>query len=266
MARAYDEHPAAAVERLDHVLELAPFNPDARIARATVYFWRGWTRYARDEADAVLAVAPGNADAHALHIQTDIALDDWRAARAQWLHDHSEQVLSERDSLALQRRLSWHDRPEISIQSGTERQPGFARNQPGMVDRRPRVLGSDPGSYRCFAHLRQAHTDLIASTLVRTWGGAGVEATGRAMAASLELAGVSGEPGAAALVRAAWQPADGARLSLQAASSDPDTPARASAHDIRERTVLLSNGYDWNESTGVGLDFGWDTSPTAIDS
>jgi len=258
MARAYDEHPAAAVERLDHVLELAPFNPDARIARATVYFWRGWTRYARDEADAVLAVAPGNADAHALHIQTDIALDDWRAARAQWLHDHSEQVLSERDSLALQRRLSWHDRPEISIQSGygTGSQASLATNQEWSIDARG-FSAPIQDRYRLFAHLRQAHTDLIASTLVRTWGGAGVEATGRAMAASLELAGVSGEPGAAALVRAAWQPADGARLSLQAASSDPDTPARASAHDIRERTVLLSNGYDWNESTGVGLDFGW---------
>ena len=56
------------------------------------------------------------------------------------------------------------------------------------------------------------------------------------------------------MLRAAWQPADGAHLAAQAASSDPDTPARASGTGIRERTLRLSSGYDWNESTGVGAD------------
>ena len=257
MARAYDEHPAQALASLDRVLEQAPFSSDARVARATVYFWRGWSRRAHDEAGAVLAVAPRNSDAQALQIQTDLALDDWRSARSALMRQASEQDLAERDLLDLRRRLGWHDRPQISIQSGfdTGSQSAIATNRDWLIDTRAYTAPIED-RYRLFAHLRQTHTDLSPSNLVRTWGAVGLEATRRAMAGSLELAEVSGQSGPAAVIRGAWQPADGTRLSLQAASSDPDTPARASVNDIRERTVLLSSGYDWNESTGIGLDVG----------
>jgi biofilm PGA synthesis protein PgaA len=258
MARAYDEHPAQAVARLDRVLEQAPFNPDARADRATVYLWRGWPRRARGEADAVLTVAPHNADARALQIQADMALDDWRSARAALSSDSAAQDLRERDLIDLRQRLSWHDRPEVAIESGfgTGSQTNVATYRDWFVDTRATTALIDQ-RYRFFGHLRQAHTEVAPSALIRTWGGAGVEAAGRALSGSLELAGVQGEPAPAAVLRATWQPADGARLSAQAATSDPDTPARASANGIRERTLQLSSGYDWNESTGVGADFGY---------
>ena len=257
MARAYDEHPEQAVTRLDRLLEEAPFNPDARSSRATVYSWRGWPRRARAEADAVLTVAPHDTDAHALQIQTDMALDDWRDARAALASKDAEQSLSQRDLLDLRRRLGWHDRPEVTFESGygTGSQTNVATYRDWMFDARAYTAPIDE-SYRVFAHLRQTHTDIIPSTLVRTWGGAGLEGTWRTLSGSLEVAGVGGQPGPAAVLHAAWQPADGARLGLQAATSDPDTPARASAADIRERTLQLSSGYDWTESTGIGADLG----------
>jgi biofilm PGA synthesis protein PgaA len=258
MVRAYDEHPAQALAQLDRLLEEAPFSPDARTAHATVCYWRGWPRRARDEADAVLTVAPHNTDAHALRIQTDMALDDWAGARAALRSDSADQDLTDRDRLELAQRLGWHDRPQVTIESGygSGSQTNLATYQDWVVDSH---VYSAPieDRYRFFGHLRYAHTDVRPSTLERTWGGAGVEATHGALAGSLELAGVQGEPGAAAVLRGVWQPADGARLSAQGATSDPDTPARASINGIRERTLSLSSGYDWNESTGVGLDGGF---------
>jgi biofilm PGA synthesis protein PgaA len=257
MVRAYDEHPAQALAQLDRLLEEAPFSPDARCAHATVGYWRGWTRRAREEADAVLAVAPHNTDASALRIQTDMALDDWASARAALRSDGGEGNLTDRDRLELGQRLSWHDRPQVTIESGygTGSQTNVATLQDWMVDSHVYTAPIED-RYRFFGHLRYTHTDLSPSALERTWGGAGVEASGRALAASLELAGVQGEPGPAAVLRGTWQPADGARLSAQAATSDPETPARASIHGIRERTLSLSSGYEWNESTGIGADVG----------
>ncbi len=258
MVRAYDEHPAQAVGRLDALLEQAPFSADARSARATVWLWRGWPRRAQAEADAVLTVAPRNSDAHALRIQTDIALDDWRSARAALLSDDAGQALSERDLRELGQRLHWHDRPEIAIDAGygTGSQTNVATHRDWMIDTR---AYSSPieDRYRLFAHLRDTRTDIAPAALARAWGGAGLEATARSVSGSIELAGVQGEPGPAAVLRTVWQPADGARLTAQAATSDPDTPARASGAGIRERTVQLGSGYDWNESTGVGADFGY---------
>jgi tetratricopeptide (TPR) repeat protein len=257
MARAYDEHPDQAVARLDRLLEQAPFSADARSNRATVYLWRGWPRRARSEADAVLTVAPHNADARAARIEADMALDDWRGARAE-LSSDAAQDLRERDLAELRQRLSWHDRPEVTIAAGygTGSQTNVATYREWSVDTRATSATLDE-RYRLFAHLREARTDIAPSALWRLWGGAGVEASGRALSGSLELAGVQGEPGPAAVLRGVWQPADGARLSAQAATSDPDTPARASAAGIRERTLQLSSGYDWNESTGVGADVGY---------
>jgi biofilm PGA synthesis protein PgaA len=258
MARAYDEHPDQALARLDRLLEEAPFSPDVRSNRATVTFWRGWTRRARSEVDAVLTVEPRQADARSLRIQTDIALDDWRSVRAALRSQDAQRDLRERDLIDLRQRLSWHDRPEVAVESGygTGSQTNVATYRDWFIDTRV-FTGTIAERYRLFGHLRQTHTDLLPSTLVRTWGGAGLEATGRALSGSLELAGVQGEPAPAAVLRAVWQPADGARLTAQAATSDPDTPARASANDIRERTLQLSSGYDWNESTGVGADFAY---------
>jgi biofilm PGA synthesis protein PgaA len=257
MVRAYDEHPDQALAQLDRLLEQAPFSPEARSARATVCYWRGWTRRARDEADAVLAVAPHSTDAYALRIQTDMALDDWASARAALRSDSSDNDLTDRDRAELGQRLIWHDRPQVTIESGygTGSQTNAATYQDWTVDSHVYTSPIED-RYRFFGHLRYVHTDLSPSALERTWGGAGVEATGRALAGSLELAGVQGEPGPAAVLRGAWRAADGARLGAQAATSDPDTPARASVNGIRERTVSLTSGYDWNESTGIGADVG----------
>jgi biofilm PGA synthesis protein PgaA len=110
--------------------------------------------------------------------------------------------------------------------------------------------------YRLFAHLHEAYTDVSPVSLWRTWGGAGAEAAWPGLSASCELAAVSGESAPAAVLHGTWQPADGARLGLNLATSDPDTPARASASGIRLRTASVNAGYDLNESTGFGADFG----------
>ena len=258
MVRAYDEQPAQALPQFDRLLEQAPFSPDARTARATVWFWRGWPRRAHDEADAVLTVAPRNSDARALRIQTDMALDDWGSARAALAAEEADQQLRERDLRELRQRLRWHDRPEIAIEAGygTGSQTNVATYRDWVVDTRAYSAPIED-RYRLFAHLRQTHTDISPSALVRTWGGAGLEASSRSLSGSLELAGVGGEPGPAAVLRTVWQPADGARLAAQAATSDPDTPARASGAGVREHTLQFSGGYDWNESTGIGADLGY---------
>jgi biofilm PGA synthesis protein PgaA len=257
MARAYDEHPAQAVERLDRILDEAPFNADARAARAEVYLWRGWPRRARAEDRAVLAVAPRNRDARALQLQTDMELNDWPGARAHLAADTDEQALSERDEQQLASRLRWHQRPQFLLSSGygTGSQSAVAANREWQLD--AQGFGAViHDRYRLFAHFHEVYTDVSPVSLWRTWGGLGAEAVWPGLSASCEMAAVSGEPVPAAVVHGSWQPADGARLALNLASSDPDTPARASANGIRLRTASLNAGYELNESTGIGADFG----------
>jgi biofilm PGA synthesis protein PgaA len=257
MVRAYDEHPAQATARLDRILDDAPFSADARTARAQVLMWRGWPRRAREEVQTVLAVAPRNRDARALQLQTDMELNDWRGARDHLDVDIDEQALSERDEQQLASRLRWHQRPQVLLSSGagTGSQSAVATNRDWQTD----VQGFSAAiadRYRLFAHLHEAFTDVSPTALWRTWGGLGAESVWRDLSASLEVAAVSREPAPAAVLHGSWQPADGARIGLSVASSDPDTPARASANGIRLRTASLSTGYDFNEATGIGADVG----------
>ncbi len=257
MARAYGEQPSQALTRLDAILEEAPFSADARASRGAVYFWRGWPRSARDEAQAVLAAAPRNRDAKALQVQTDMALDDWTLARAHLDLAIAQNALSDRDAQQLASRLEWRQRQQVAIESGygTGTETSIAVNREWHVDTRAYSSPMDT-AYRLFAHLREAHTDVSPLALSRTWSALGVDGVWPGLAASLEVAHISGEPTPGVRAQGSWQPADGARIGLQAASSDPDTPARASASHIRERTAQLSTGYDFNESTGVGADLG----------
>ncbi len=257
MVRAYAEHPAQALERLDTLLDEAPFSVDARSARATVYSWRGWIRRALGETDSVLAVAPRNRDARALQVQTDLALDDWVMARRHLAAAVAEDALSDRDAQQLDSRLRWHQRPQVLIESGfgTGTQTSVATNRDWHFDSRVYSAPIEE-RYRVFGHVRQSNSDISPTSLSRTWGGLGLDALWRGLAASLELAGVSGESAPAAQFLASWRPADGTRIGLAAASSDPDTPARASANGIRMSSTQLSSGYEFNESTGVGFDVG----------
>jgi biofilm PGA synthesis protein PgaA len=252
MVDAYDEQPAKAVARLDRILASAPLSADARAARATVYQWRGWPRRADSEAAAVLATSPRNRDARALRVQAAMDLGDWPGARAQFSDAVADGALTERDEQLLGSRLQWQRRPEIRLSStfGTGTQSAVATNREWQIDAQAfSAVWRD--RYRFFAHLKQSVTDLNPSAYVRTWGGAGIEGTWKEATGSLELAGVSGQAAPAAVGRAAWLPADGARIALTLASSDPDTPARAGAADIRFRSSSLDLDYDFTESTAI---------------
>jgi len=257
MVRAYGEQPAEAQSRLDEILEDAPFHADARASRGTVYLWRGWPRRARDEAQAVLAVAPRNRDASGLQVQADIALDDWVQARAHLDSALAHDALSERDARQLERRLAWYQRPQVIVESGygSGSEASIAVNREWKIDTHAYASPIDT-AWRLYAHLRDSRTDVSPVALTRTWSALGLNGIWSGFGGSLEVAHISGESSPGVRLESAWQPADGARLGLQLASSDPDTPARASAGHIRLRSAQLAGGYDCNESTGIGLDLG----------
>jgi len=258
MQRAYDENPSEAIGQLDSLLDAAPLNADALAARATVYYWRGWIRRARSEAQAAMALAPRNRDARALMLRTDMSLGDWPDARRRYEIDIREHALSYRDEQQIGSELQWQQRPQVLLSAayGTGSQTAIGSNRDWQLD--AQAFGAVwRERYRVFSHLRQTDTDIRPTSLARTWGGLGLEGTWPTATGSFEVAGVSGEPAPAAVLRSAWQPLDGARLGLNLASSDPDTPARASAARIRMRSGSLAAGYDFSESTGVGADAAW---------
>ncbi|MEQ9001950.1 MAG: poly-beta-1,6 N-acetyl-D-glucosamine export porin PgaA, partial [Pseudomonadales bacterium] len=254
---AYRDRYGEALDALDRLLAEAPGNSAARLARAEVLRWRGWTERADQDVTRVRSLDPENAQAAALAGQ--VAMDQRRYAAAHALLADLEGHTPEAPAAAaLARRVALHQRPELVLRAEAGRSDGGA-----FSSRDWRLDGfyfSAPLAhrYRLFVHdaVRYGRFDEGIGRDHRLGVGAELRAPNWVARGEVNQ-GIEQNERAGAAVAAAWMPDDHWRLDVDAAVNGPAVPLRATRAGVRGREAGVGITHRWDETrslrTGGGL-------------
>lgn len=253
MGRAYANRLPAAQRRL----EALPEQDSSAVATAegTIYRWRGWPRRALARYDAALAAAPQAVEPAAGRVNALLDLD--RTDEAQAAVAQMQTYAPDAPSLvALKRDIALRQRPELTLDVGTERSSGSTFGSRGYSVRSA-LYGGPIGS-----DLRPVITLLKQQArFPEGWGV--VERAGVGLDYRHDGWRVRGD------ATTAWGDNDRAGLSLQVerALSDhwwlgggveynsPDMPLRGQRAGVRGNQLQMNTRYRWNERRRAGLTY-----------
>jgi poly-beta-1,6 N-acetyl-D-glucosamine export porin PgaA len=251
MELAYRDRYGDALDALDGLLAKAPGNNAARLARAQVLRWRGWTQRADQDVARVRSLDPANAQAAALAGQ--VAMDQRRfAAAGALLADLQGRAAEAPAAAALAERVALHRRPELVLRAEAGRSDGGAfSSRDWSIDG---YYFSSPLAerYRVFVHnaVRYGRFDEGIGRDHRLGAGLEYRAPQWLLRGGLNQGIEQNErPGAA--VAAAWLPDDHWRIDVDAAVNSVGVPLRGTRAGVRGNEVGIGITHRWNETRSL---------------
>jgi biofilm PGA synthesis protein PgaA len=253
MSPAYSENLAEANRRGDQLVAQVPQNMDVRTNRASIYYWRGWPRYAEEEFRWVLAATPENTEARLGRVTALAGMNDWRQSDAELAQIAQDRPDDKQVKNAL-RRSEVHHLREFSLNGeGGNSSQAINSSRDRMWDMR---LYSQPidDTWRVYGKLAQSLATLPdAAKVNRRRGGIGLEYKARDWLANADVTRAVDES-RAALALSVGHDSDFWRWRAGFESSDESLPAKAAAAGIRARNVFAGVTLRESEMDRAGID------------
>jgi biofilm PGA synthesis protein PgaA len=258
-ARLFADQLSDAQDRLNRLLGSAPFNIDARLAKADLLQFREQPRHSQQQYASILVDDPGNNSASVGVAETAIALNDSLTAKQQ-LDTLSEHYPEDREVQRVQTLLHDYAQPSVSVDSGWGRSPTGLGNRGSQNWQVETFAHSSLYQYnwRGFVHAFNAEADFGDVTGIRRRIGIGLDYR------SLDWL-INGEMNQEQTrldrygfaLTTAWIPNDHWQLDFKFESNSNKIPLQASAAKIRMHATEIGIDYNHNESRHLNASVGY---------
>ncbi|MBV8680738.1 MAG: poly-beta-1,6 N-acetyl-D-glucosamine export porin PgaA [Aquitalea sp.] len=245
MLRAYQDDTRGGWQALDGLLRDAPFNADLRQSQGGLALLRGWPRRAADIYRRLKVDEPASLEASAG--LANAAMDTWEYQQVPPYLDWLQQQKPDWKELeTLQRRYSWTQRPELTVEVGRDLSGGQGSGEQNAWDTLSRLYSAPWQHWRLFAQHELQRASFVDEPNPARYETAGLGAQYRSVQGQGEfglLAGLDGQHQAGAFAGYSWTPDDQWSFGARYEQNSADTPLKARLSQTRGNKVELQTGY-----------------------
>lgn len=245
MVQAYQDRNREGWQKLDALLQTAPFNADLRQSQGALALLRGWPRLAGDIYRRLLVDDPASLEARAG--LASAALDTWEypqlpgyIAPLQWQRPDWKELET------LQRRSDWAQRPELTVDIARDFSGGQGSGEQNAWESTSRLYSAPDDYWRLFVQHQLQRASFVGEPDSAHYEVAGMGAQYRSQQGNGEfgvLAGLDGQQQAGAFAAYHWTPDDFWTWGARYEQDSPDTPLKARLSDTRGNKLLLDGSY-----------------------
>ena len=256
-ARGYQDYLGEALQRLEDLRRLAPYNMEGRGKLAVVYDARGWPRKAEQEHLWILAVEPAYRDSRVGYANTLRELQDWAPAGRE-VAALEAAYPEDRQVQRAGRQWRIHTMRELQVDAGTGTSSGGAGPLGTKEHAFETRLYSQPirQDWRAFLHQFEASATFSDGKGYRRRLGAGAEYRVRDLSLAAELSdSYDSDSDLGASLTGSWSLDDHWSFGAAADSSSNDIPLQARIADVRGTSLRAGVTWQAHESRSFGASY-----------